>query len=153
MFTLIFKGGRSSSDEAQSKSWSGELEAVPTAATEPLDRHASANVFIPSRYQPAARTRKICEEIGDDDGDECNASWRKRQIHCVNCECLFFTALSPVSCSAGRFCTLDCKTSFEYVNYLEDVLTVHMLGDSGVSLDSSSDEDDSEGEGFDLSQL
>ncbi|ETI46428.1 hypothetical protein F442_09121 [Phytophthora nicotianae P10297] len=158
MFRLIFKS-RQSSDETRPKSWSGKPESVPTAATEPFVRHASANVIVPSRYssseQPASRTRSIREETGDDD-DDCDSSWRKRQTHCVNCECLFFTALSSLSCDTGRFCSLDCKTSFEYVNHLEEVLAAHMRGGSDAtsdSLGSSSDEDDYEVEEFDLDQL
>ncbi|KAF4035579.1 hypothetical protein GN244_ATG12395 [Phytophthora infestans] len=128
MFKLFFKQ-TSSPDEARPKSWSGEPEPEPTASIEPLIRHASANVIIPRRHsssERASRTRSIREENGDD--DDCDSSWRKRQTHCVNCECVFFTALSPLSCNAGRFCSLDCKTSFEYVSRLEEVLWLQFSG-------------------------
>lgn len=66
---------------------------------------------------------------------------------------MFFTALSPLSCNAGRFCSLDCKTSFEYVSRLEEVLAMHMLDDGCNSLVSSSEEGDYEVEELDLDQL
>ncbi|KAG6960763.1 hypothetical protein JG688_00009431 [Phytophthora aleatoria] len=159
MIRLVFKRRRRSTDQ-RAKSWPGCAEAIPVPIPMTIRSQPSATIAIPNSLassapstMPTAYTRlqRVRKHTVDDSSSE--ASWRQRQTHCANCERLFFKSMSTLSCSAGRFCSLDCKTSFEYVNYLEDVLTVHMLGDSGVSLDSSSDEDDSEGEGFDLSQL
>ncbi|CEG41050.1 uncharacterized protein PHALS_11219 [Plasmopara halstedii] len=153
MFKLIFKRGLFR-DETRSKSWAGKPEPKPAA--EPLVRYASAHVIsIP--YEPLMhselKVRSCSEKNGDDDSDECDASWRQRQTHCINCEVLFFTSLSSLSCSAGRFCSLDCKTSFEYVHHLEHVLAVHTLQKNIDSFDSSSDEDGLDVEEFDLNQL
>ncbi|KAL3657570.1 hypothetical protein V7S43_017537 [Phytophthora oleae] len=146
IFQLIFKR-KSSSDDARPKSWSGKPKPSPTTAKESLARHASA--IIPIEFKPSvqsASTRTTRNE------EHC-ASWRQRQTHCVNCGRLFFTILSPLSSSAGQFCSLDCKTSFEYVNHLEEVLAQHMLGERSESLGSSSDDEDYEVEELDVEQL
>lgn len=94
-----------------------------------------------------ARQPRGEESVG---GDCCDASWRQRQAHCTNCERLFFASGSGTASSPGRFCSLDCKTSFEYVNHLQEVLTERLSAPSSASSgsfedgDSSSDEADYE---------
>lgn len=146
MFQLIFKR-RSSTDKTRPKSWSGQPES---ASAETLVCHTSANSIISSESRSSTSGLTTRD---DDSEDKCDASWRQRQTHCVNCERLFFVSLSTLSCGTAGFCSLDCKTTFEYVNHLEEVLAVHMLGASAASLDSSSDEDDYLVEEFDVDQL
>ncbi|KAG7388581.1 hypothetical protein PHYPSEUDO_012218 [Phytophthora pseudosyringae] len=162
MFSLFFKG-RPSPTGTRPKSWSGEPKPTPTAAKDTLVRRASTNVIIPSGSEPSVRPapgltkhEQIREESGGDHEDKSDASWRQRQTHCVNCGRLFFISLSTLSCSAARFCSLDCKTTLEYVNHLEEVLAVHMLGgssDCSDSLGSSSDEGEYDVEEFNVDQF
>jgi hypothetical protein len=126
------RGSDSPATETQHKSWSGPVAtAGTTPASATLTRHASASILIPSPHCSSAASisrrsqpRDVLgrDSVADDDATCSDASWRQRQTHCVNCEQLFFTSMSALSNSAGRFCSLDCKTSFEYLNQLQQVL-------------------------------
>ncbi|KAG1689969.1 hypothetical protein DVH05_001799 [Phytophthora capsici] len=143
IFQLIFKRA-SSPDDTRPKSWSGEPKPSPK---ESLTRHASA--IAPVDFKPSPQS-KTTHTTRNEDHDK---SWRELQTHCVNCGRLFFTILSPLNSTSGRFCSLDCKTSFEYVNHLGEVLAHHMLEGNSESLGSSSDDEDYEAEELDVEQL
>ncbi|CAH0473496.1 unnamed protein product [Peronospora belbahrii] len=145
VFTLIFKR-RQSVDKSRPKSWSGQ----PTSASvETLARHTSARSMITRQSGPLAS--EVTSRNTDDDYDH-DSSWRKRQTHCANCGRLFFVSLSALSCGSTRFCSLDCKTTFEYVKHLEELLAEHMLKTSSCN-GSSSDEDDYKVEEVDVEKL
>ncbi|OWZ11703.1 hypothetical protein PHMEG_00015239 [Phytophthora megakarya] len=155
MFNFLFNL-KPQSDETRPKSWSGQSQPA-TTATSSLVRHVSAKAIISSgpnsSSQVTRKTRTIREEPGDED-ETCNTSWHQRQIHCVNCERLFFVFLSPISCAAGRFCSLDCKTNFEYVRHLSDLLAEQMLEASATSSDlGTSSDEEYHVEELDLDQL
>jgi hypothetical protein len=153
VFELLFQRKASSLDESRPKSWSGTPEkAAPEAALEPLVRHASTNVILPRGPGCSIRPAADLDETGEEE-DKCDASWRQRQTNCVNCGGLFFISQSTLSCGSSRFCSLDCKTTFEYVNYLQEVLAEHVLSVSDGSSDSSLDDSEYDVEEVEADQL
>lgn len=122
MFTLLFKR-RPSANENRPKSWSGQPHSTPV---ETFVRHTSANSMVSRVSESRASELASCNADGNNDNRD--SSWRpQRQAHCVNCGRLFFVSLSMLSCSSTRFCSLDCKTTFEYVTHLEELLAVEIL--------------------------
>ncbi|ETP44264.1 hypothetical protein F442_09124, partial [Phytophthora nicotianae P10297] len=84
----------------------------------------------PSNLSTASRNQHVRKHTADDSGSE--ASWRKRQTRCMNCERLFFKSMSMLSNTEGRFCSLDCKANFEYLTQLQQTMNVEMA-DSAAS--------------------
>jgi hypothetical protein len=119
-------------EEQKLKSWAGSATPAPTRDATISRRQSSPSITITSSVTSSAtlpsrrsRPRDVLgrDSVADDDATCSDASWRQRQTHCVNCEQLFFTSMSALSNSAGRFCSLDCKTSFEYMNQLRKALS------------------------------
>ncbi|KAG7375885.1 hypothetical protein PHYPSEUDO_014922 [Phytophthora pseudosyringae] len=142
MIRLVFKGGRRPSEQ-RAKSWPGRPEPVPVPPpTTTVAIPNSLATSAPSPSMPTLRTKvlRIRKQAADDSYSD--AHWRQRQTHCANCERLFFTSMSTLSSSAGRFCSLDCKTNFQYVTELQGVLDAQALAldeasaSCGVSLAS-----------------
>ncbi|KAJ8571905.1 hypothetical protein ON010_g4928 [Phytophthora cinnamomi] len=141
--------------ESRTKSWS----EPPSAATPVnLVHHASASIIIPAGTSSSTlrctQSQQTREEAVEGKYYDCN--WQRRQTHCMNCGSLFFTSRSRLSSSPSRFCSLDCKTSFEYVTRLQEVLTEQMSAASPISGsldDSSSSEGDYELEDYQADQL
>ena len=134
IFTLFFKR-EPFADIPLSKSWSGQPNTAPV---ENLTRHSSVQTIAVSGSNSTAIERTARYTDHDDKGD---SGWRKRQAHCVNCGRLFFVSLSTLNCDNGPFSSLDCRSTFEYVDHLEKLLAGHMLGGS-IGSSSSSNEDD-----------
>ncbi|KAE9322183.1 hypothetical protein PF008_g17652 [Phytophthora fragariae] len=150
MVKLLFR--RSSADQ-RAKSWPGREEPVPVPVVAPTsaDHQSSANIVIPSslgssapaimlgsrRTQSMRALKHSAVRVGCSE-----AEWRHRQAHCANCERLFFTSLSSLSSSAGRFCSLDCKANFEYVGLLQETMDAGFDDANSYSFDSSLEGDD-----------
>ncbi|CAI5720518.1 unnamed protein product [Peronospora effusa] len=126
MFTLFFKR-RPSADESRPKSWSGQPNSTP------VETSVRYSVNSMDSRVSGSMISEFTSRNADDDDDTQDSSWRQRQAHCLNCGRLFFVSLSMLSCSSTRFCSLDCKTTFEYVKHLEDLLAVEILWTSSCN--------------------
>ncbi|RLN94080.1 hypothetical protein BBJ28_00023094 [Nothophytophthora sp. Chile5] len=138
MFHLLFRRKRQLKASAQPNSWPGC--PAPVLMTE--DCAPSDNVCIPkilsssarsvrssSVTSPGRRPRPWREYEYEACGSTCKESnWRTLQSYCANCHRLFFTRLSELNGPAGRFCSLDCKTSCEYMSRLHDIMDAQMPG-------------------------
>lgn len=136
MIRLVFKRRLSQ----RAKSWPGCAEANPASTLTANDSQSSAAIAmsndeasstlfdtLPTSPHPMRCRKRL---LGDNYSE---ASWRQRQIHCVNCECFFFMSLSTLSSAAGQYCSLDCQTNFEYLTKCRKSLNVDVSGISVAS--------------------
>ncbi|KAL4123578.1 hypothetical protein PRIC2_009431 [Phytophthora ramorum] len=147
---LLFQRGRRTAEQ-EPKSWPGCSKPLAAPMPAVVKYQSTTSISIPNSLSSstlqstsslqsawAAAKRTSARRVRyEPDNDDCSSkpSWRQRQAYCVNCEHLFFASLST---SAGRFCSLDCKTNFEYVSHLQEVT---MLGLQTASGSASSDDD------------
>ncbi|EGZ16356.1 hypothetical protein PHYSODRAFT_506194 [Phytophthora sojae] len=146
---LIFRQRRSAG-ELRAKSWPGRENpvpiTVPVARVTPTSavRQPSASIAIPNSLGSSAsasvpRTRSMrIPKRPRIHASSSEAEWRHRQAHCANCERLFFKSMSTL----GRFCSLDCKANFEYLDLLQETVDVEFDSISSDSLGWSLEGDD-----------
>ena len=144
IFTLFFK--RRLFAEISQPKWFGRSNAT---SVENTTRHSSVQRMIVSGFGLTAL--EISSRYAADD-KKSDSDWRQRQTQCVNCGRLFFKSLSTLHPDTGRFCSLDCRSTFEYVDRLERLIAGHMLGGS-ICSNSSSNEDDYAIEEHDVDEL
>ncbi|OWY94272.1 hypothetical protein PHMEG_00036046 [Phytophthora megakarya] len=130
MIRLVFKRKQRTTEQG-AKSWPTCPQPVPvpiltsqssTTISCPNSLASSAPCSIPTVYSRPQHIRKRTVRTTCD-----GASWRQRQSYCANCEELFFTSLSTLSSGQDRFCSLDCKSNFEYMMHLQDAMDEEML--------------------------
>ncbi|OWZ04995.1 hypothetical protein PHMEG_00023001 [Phytophthora megakarya] len=139
MIRLIFKKKRRITEQ-RAKSWSAYPEPVPVPIPTENTCHSNSTIAISNSLASSApctiptactKPQQICKRAMR---SNCGgAHWRQRQTYCANCEGLFFTSLSTLRIDQDRFCSLDCKTNFEYMIHLHDAMDEHMLGASFTS--------------------
>ncbi|OWY97839.1 hypothetical protein PHMEG_00031530 [Phytophthora megakarya] len=140
MIRLVFKRRQpTKSTEQRAKSWPGRPESIPGPVSDSCQ--SSAMISTPNNFSSSqmcttqttsTRSSRIRKRTADKVYDETD--WRQRQTYCANCEQLFFTFLSTLSNGADRFCCLDCKTNFEFVTRLQNIVD---LGFGEVCMSSS----------------